>query len=111
MTKKQIERHEEKNRKGKYKSKGWRDDFDAMAKKTVLRRLISKYGLMSIDYRMDAGRQEVAMAQAIALGDFSEVATPVIPEDSYVVDGDTGELMGEGSTEESLQQENSSVGA
>lgn len=51
------------------------------------------------------------MAQAIALGDFSEVATPVIPEDSYVVDGDTGELMGEGSTEESLQQENSSVGA
>ena len=111
MTKKQIERHEEKNRKGKYKSKGWREDFDAMAKKTVLRRLISKYGLMSIDYRMDAGRQEVAMAQAIALGDFSEVATPVIPEDSYVVDGDTGELMGEGSTEESLQQENSSVGA
>lgn len=47
--------------------------------------------------------------QAIALGDFSEATTPVIPEDGYVVDGDTGELMGEGSTEESLQQENSSV--
>ena len=35
MTTKQIENHEKKHRKGDYMGKGWRDDFDAMARKTV----------------------------------------------------------------------------
>jgi recombination protein RecT len=48
MTIKQIENHEKKNRKGEYMGKGWRDDFDAMARKTVYRRLIGKWGVMSI---------------------------------------------------------------
>ena len=51
MTKKQIENHEKKNRKGDYMGKGWRDDWDAMARKTVYRRLIGKWGVMSIDYQ------------------------------------------------------------
>ena len=51
MTIKQIENHEKKNRKGDYMGKGWRDDFDAMARKTVYRRLIGKWGVMSIDYQ------------------------------------------------------------
>ena len=33
MTVKQIENHEKKFRKGKYQGKGWRDDWDAMARK------------------------------------------------------------------------------
>jgi recombination protein RecT len=51
MTTKQIENHEKKNRKGDYMGKGWRDDWDAMARKTVYRRLIGKWGVMSIDYQ------------------------------------------------------------
>lgn len=51
MTIKQIENHEKKNRKGDYMGKGWKDDWDAMARKTVYRRLIGKWGVMSIDYQ------------------------------------------------------------
>jgi recombination protein RecT len=51
MTIKQIESHEKKHRKGDYMGKGWRDDWDAMARKTVYRRLIGKWGVMSIDYQ------------------------------------------------------------
>ena len=43
--------HEAKNRKGQYMSKAWRDDFDSMALKSVVRNLLSKWGPMSIDYR------------------------------------------------------------
>lgn len=50
MTKKQVEAHEQKFRKGQYMGKGWRQDFDAMALKTVYRQLIGKWGVMSIDY-------------------------------------------------------------
>lgn len=51
MTIKQIENHEKKHRKGDYMGKGWRDDWDAMARKTVYRTLIGKWGVMSIDYQ------------------------------------------------------------
>ena len=51
MTVAQIRKHEEKNRKGDKQGKGWRDDWDAMARKTVYRRLIGKWGVMSIDYQ------------------------------------------------------------
>lgn len=85
MTREQIERHEEKNRKGKYKSKGWREDFDAMAKKTVIRRLIGKYGLMSIDYRMSPDAGDVSLARAVMEGDTDLPAV--------MVDGETGEIL------------------
>jgi recombination protein RecT len=71
MSRKQIEAHEAKNRKGQYMGKGWRDDFDAMALKTVLRRLIGKWGLMSIDYQT-ANPATVAAADAIARGTFDD---------------------------------------
>lgn len=51
MSREQIVAHEKKNRKGQYMGKGWRESFDDMAAKTVFRKLIGKYGVMSIDYR------------------------------------------------------------
>lgn len=51
MTVKQIENHEKRFRKGDAQGKGWRDDWDAMARKTVYRKLIGKWGVMSIDYQ------------------------------------------------------------
>ena len=86
MSRKQIEAHEKKNRKGESMGKGWREDFDAMARKTVLRRLIGKYGLMSIEYR-EGDTSTVQLAQAVAEGDYPE-SVPV------AVDEDTGEVTG-----------------
>lgn len=97
MTVKQIEAHEKKNRKGQYQSKGWRDDFDAMARKTVIRRLCGKYGLMSIDYQ-NGSRDMVNLAQAVMEGDFPEAA-PETPMYTTIMDVDasTGEVIDDGS--------------
>lgn len=67
MSVEQIKAHEKKFRKGQYMTKGWRENFDAMCRKTVYRQLIGKWGVMSIDYRT-ASPEAVRMAQAIAEG-------------------------------------------
>lgn len=61
----QIRAHEERHRKGKYTNPIWRTDFDAMARKTVLRELLSKWGLMSVEYRYAPDAQAVNAAEAI----------------------------------------------
>jgi recombination protein RecT len=91
MTRKQIEKHERKNRKGEYMGKGWREDFDAMARKTVIRRLCSKYALMSIEYQDNADRNTMNLATALAQQDFPDTALPE-GEDVPVVDETTGEV-------------------
>ena len=106
MSLKEIEAHELKNRKGKYMGKGWRDDKDAMCRKTVLRRLIGKWGVMSIDYQ--AAPSVVAAAEAVAKGEFDDAdTTPTIDigieeqneqtaeilDDGRAVDPETGELF------------------
>lgn len=45
-TKEQIEKHKKKFSKSDF---GWNKDFDAMAKKTVLRNMLSKWGILSIE--------------------------------------------------------------
>jgi recombination protein RecT len=60
MTVKQLENHEKKFRKGNYMGKGWKEDFDAMCRKTVYRKLIGKWGVMSIDYQNRADAVELA---------------------------------------------------
>lgn len=85
MTKKQIEAHEKKNRKGDYQGKGWRDDWDSMARKTVIRRLISRYGLMSIQYQ-SGDAQTVSMATELIKEDEPELNV------EYTVDTVTGEV-------------------
>lgn len=91
MTRKQIEKHERKNRKGEYMGKGWREDFDAMARKTVIRRLCSKYALMSIEYQDNADRNTMNLATALAQQDFPDTVTPE-GEDIPAVDAETGEV-------------------
>lgn len=94
MSKKQIDAHEKKNRKGQYMGKGWKDDYDAMAKKTVIRRLINHYGLMSIDYQ-EGDEATVRAAQAV-MTDESDPASyndaPVV--EATVVNEETGEVFG-----------------
>lgn len=107
MTKKQVEAHEKKNRKGKYMTKGWREDFEAMALKTVYRRLVGKYGLMSIDYRT-ADAHTVAAAQAIASGQFDadDENTPEYVADVEYVDVDDSPDGGPALDAEEAQEAN-----
>lgn len=83
MSKKQIDAHEKKNRKGEYMGKGWKEDFDAMARKTVIRRLCGKYALMSIDYQTGADRDTMNLATALAAQDYPEepIQADTIPAD------------------------------
>lgn len=94
MTVKQIEKHEQKNRKGEYKGKGWRENFDAMARKTVIRRLCSKYALMSIEYQDGASRDTMNLATALAQQDYPEGSLPdeVVEYTDVTVDEETGEV-------------------
>lgn len=91
MSVKAIESHERKHRKGEYQGKGWRDDWDAMARKTVYRILIGKWGVMSIDYQTaDEGKQladvmaEDAQAENIIDAEYSEI--PVNEETGEVIE-------------------------
>lgn len=87
MSVKAITAHEKKFRKGEYQGKGWRDDWDAMARKTVYRILIGKWGVMSIDYQTrDAGKQ---LADVIAADAQEEEAIDA----DYTVDEATGEVI------------------
>lgn len=81
MSVKQIVKHEEKNRKGSSMGKGWREDFDAMARKTVIRRLCSKYALMSIEYQDSASRDTMNMATALAQQDYPETESDYVTVD------------------------------
>ena len=80
-TREKVAAHEAKHRKGQYQSKAWRDDFDAMGRKTVLRELISKWGPLSIDYRT-APPEMARAAESL--------------QDAIVNDEDSAPIEGEG---------------
>lgn len=86
MTVKQIENHEEKFRKGKYQTKGWRENFDAMARKTVYRRLIGKWGVMSIEYQNSKDGYNLAEQMKEEYIDNGSTEEPII------IDEGTGEV-------------------
>ena len=90
MSVKAIENHEKKHRNGEYMGKGWRDDWDAMARKTVYRQLIGKWGVMSIDYQTaDEGKQ---LADVIS-NDEREEAIIYAEYSEIDVDYSTGEVL------------------
>lgn len=95
MTVKQIENHEKKNRKGQYMGKGWKDDWDAMARKTVYRRLIGKWGVMSIDYQSRKDAEELAKQMQEEYIDRDYPADDFLDADfaEIPVDAGTGEVV------------------
>lgn len=94
MSRKQINKHEERNRKGQKMTKGWRENWDDMARKTVIRRLCGKYALMSIEYRDLADKETMNLATALTQQDFPDTAIPedVVEYTDVPVDEDTGEV-------------------
>ncbi len=80
-TKEQIEKHRIDNNKNKDKkalSGVWRTDYDAMAQKTVLRNLLSKWGILSIEM------QKAVLSDEKEIEDFDDngdaIITDVTPE-------------------------------
>ena len=80
----------------------WEKDFDAMAYKTMLRQLISKWGIMSIDlqnaFEQDSVIEQEAESYIGTAEDLPVLApvtdTPMIGDDApVVVDEDTGEVV------------------
>lgn len=92
MTVKQIENHEKKFRKGQYMGKGWKDDFDAMARKTVYRKLIGKWGVMSIQYQT---AQEGATLADQMREEYIDDAPTMVFDSEPIVDTATGEVIEE----------------
>jgi recombination protein RecT len=89
MTVKQIEAHEKKFRKGRSMGWGWQNDWDAMARKTVYRTLIGKWGVMSIEYQ--TAQEGASLAQQIQE---EYIDIPDGPTEAPVVDEATGEVIG-----------------
>jgi recombination protein RecT len=75
----QLNEHEKKFRQGQYQSKGWKQFYESMCRKTVLRDMISHWGLMSIDFQR-ADAQTVQFAQNIATGTVDDEETLVTIE-------------------------------
>lgn len=80
-TKDQVEKHRIDNNKNKDKkalSGVWRTDYDAMAQKTVLRNLLSKWGILSIEM------QKAVLSDEKEIEDFDDngdaIITDVTPE-------------------------------
>lgn len=74
MSREECEKHAKRYSKTYQKGYGkWKDDFDAMAKKTVIKLLISKYGIMSVDMQ-----KAVEFDQSTVQGDINNIedATP-----------------------------------
>lgn len=86
-----MERHALRYSKGYQAKKGytfWEKDFDAMAYKTMLRQLISKWGIMSIDM-ISAVEKDMAVIQP----DGSAVYVDNDPEDAPEVVTATSEVV------------------
>lgn len=87
----------------------WYKDFNGMAFKTMLRQLISKWGIMSIDmqtaYENEVKAEEEELRGAfdgIAVTDISEASAELSAEENLnvaaagvAVDSETGEILGE----------------
>lgn len=75
MTKDEIDAHELANRKGADKNPVWKNHYDEMAKKTILRRLLSKWGIMSINY-LDASPADQEVMRNMADGTLDDTEMP-----------------------------------
>ena len=67
MTKEEVEKHGRKYSKT-YNNGVWKTDFDSMALKTVLKMLLSKFGILSIEMQ-----RAIRFDQASIKGDFNSV--------------------------------------
>ena len=113
MTTQEIQQHAEKYsqsyaydlRSGK-KSSVWSTNFDAMAKKTVLKRLLSTFGIISIDQQSAALAMALQADQAVITDEGFRYIDNERGEEKIVPFSDVIELPGEDSTDEEPPEDN-----
>lgn len=106
-SKKKINAHEEKFRKGKFQSKGWRENWESMAAKTVLRALLNKWGLLSINYQTADDRM-LKIAEDLATGQIDDTPKLIDSPAEQVpdnVDPQTGEVLDSRTAQEQKDDE------
>lgn len=100
-TKQEVEAHRIRNNKSRNKTElsgVWKSDYDAMAVKTVLRNLLSKWGILSIDMQTAVKSDETVQSMDLDSGEMRDV-TPDVPEETFEVsstipmDPETGEVI------------------
>lgn len=82
-TKQEVEAHRIKHNKGYNKSDltgAWKDNYDAMAIKMVLRSLLSKWGILSIEMQSAISSDEKIFKPSESTNDFEEVEIKVAEE-------------------------------
>lgn len=87
-SKEQIEKHRHKFSKSDF---GWKNDYDAMAKKTVIRNMLSKWGILSVEMQK-AYSEDIETAQQSN----NEVTTDnvIIETNDYIVNEGQQEEQG-----------------
>lgn len=82
---------------------GWEGNFDAMAIKTCLRKLLSKYGYLSIEMQSAMSRDieadDAATAREEAVSQRAN-SKPIDVEEAEYVDAETGEIVSGGAQQE-----------
>lgn len=90
MTKDEVVKHEEKYRKGSYKNDVWNKNFEEMAQKTVVKKLL-KWLPVSVEFLEMANKDEKTFKVADEkTGETEEV---IVLDDGMVVNGETGEVI------------------
>lgn len=92
MTKDEVTHHEEKYRKGSYKNDVWNKNFEEMAQKTVVKKLL-KWLPVSVEFLEMAAKDEKTFKVADErTGETEEI---IVLDDGMVVNEETGEVVEE----------------
>ena len=92
MTKDEVTKHEEKYRKGSYKNDVWNKNFEEMAQKTVVKKLL-KWLPVSVEFLEMAAKDEKTFKVADEkTGETEEI---IVLDDGMVVNEETGEVVEE----------------
>lgn len=105
MTKDEIEKHGKAFSKSFNKENGlWKKDFHAMAIKTVIKRLLSKYGILSIEMQTSL-QADQAIVRENADGDTTyDYVDGTIDIEGQTIDAETGEILQPDTTGETLKE-------
>ena len=101
MTKEEIVKHEEKYRKGSYKNDVWNKNFEEMAQKTVVKKML-KWLPVSVEFLEIANKDEKSFK--VADEKSGETEEIIVLEDGMVVNGETGEVIEDSTNDKDMDK-------